>query len=325
MAELLLLDALPRQALGRARVFQEHTDLLAESDEWLLSRFRLPLHVLLQICTVLEPQLARQTKRSNPIPPHLQILTSLGFLATGTFQREMGDGSGVSQSSVSLALPLVIKFLLKLTPRYITFPNTAAEQIQIKTDFHAIAGLPNTIGAIDCTHIRIKAPSPDAFPFLNRKQYHSINVQIISDSKYKLLNVVARWQEERTTHLCCKTAQVAYVLRKVRMEMAGDRGYALASWLMTPLTIPQTRQECLYNQLHTRTRAVVERTIGVLKARWMCLDTAGGKLLYTSEKACQIILACCILHNIAVKEGVPFPDPAPAEEMPQDPPHGPHQ
>ncbi len=63
-----------------------------------------------------------------------------------------------------------------------------------------------------------------------------------------------------------------------------------------------------------------------VRARWMCLNTAGGILLYTLEKICQIIFACCILHNIAVTEGVPFPDPTPAENMPEDPPHGPsHQ
>ncbi len=86
---------------------------------------------------------------------------------------------------------------------------------------------------------------------------------------------------------------------------------------------PQTRQERSYNERRTCTRAVVERTTDVLKARWMCLDTAGGKLLFTPEKARQIILAGCVLHNIAVKECVPFPDPAPAENMPEDPPHGP--
>ncbi len=86
---------------------------------------------------------------------------------------------------------------------------------------------------------------------------------------------------------------------------------------MTPLVNPQTRQERSYNKHHLCTRAVVKRTIGVLKARWMCLDTAGGKLLFTPEKACQIILVYCVLHNTAMKEGVPFPDPPPAENMPE--------
>lgn len=66
--------------------------------------------------------------------------------------------------------------------------------------------------------------------------------------------------------------------------LLGDRGYALAPWLMTPLTNPQIYQEISYNQRHVRTRSTIERTIGILKGRWMCLDTAGGKLLYKPEK-----------------------------------------
>jgi len=46
--------------------------------------------VLRQICSLLEPQPQRETHRSSPFPPHVQVLTNLGFLATGTFQREIG-------------------------------------------------------------------------------------------------------------------------------------------------------------------------------------------------------------------------------------------
>ena len=108
--------ALALQALRRERVFRDHVDILAETDEWLTSRFRLPRTVLLQTCSLLEPQLQRETHPPSPIPPHVQVLTTLGFLATGTFQREIGDRSGVPQSSVSRALPLVIKALISLSP-----------------------------------------------------------------------------------------------------------------------------------------------------------------------------------------------------------------
>lgn len=38
-------------------------------------------------------------------------------------------------------------------------------------------------------------------------------------------------------------------------------------------------QEILFNQMHARSRS----TIDILKWRWMCLDSAGGKLLYKPE------------------------------------------
>lgn len=62
-------------------------------------------------------------------------------------------------------------------------------------------------------HVRIKAASPDPFPFLNYKQYHSINVQLISDAKYNLLNVVARWPGGAQDFVC-KTTQLAFVAWK---------------------------------------------------------------------------------------------------------------
>jgi len=39
-------------------------------------RFRLPRTRLLQICSLLKPQLQRETRRSNPIPPHVSFWIS---------------------------------------------------------------------------------------------------------------------------------------------------------------------------------------------------------------------------------------------------------
>ena len=108
MAYLLLLENVADRALRRERIFRDHRDLFAESDEYLLGRFRLPRAVLMEICNSLEPALQSHTTRSNPVPPHVQVLSILGFFATGTFQRELGDRVGISQASISRALPRVV-------------------------------------------------------------------------------------------------------------------------------------------------------------------------------------------------------------------------
>ncbi|CAI5678493.1 unnamed protein product [Oreochromis niloticus] len=50
----------------------------------------------------------------------------------------------------------------------------------IKEGFHKIAGFPGVIGCIDGTHIPIIAPSVNEGDYVNRKSFHSINVQVSS-------------------------------------------------------------------------------------------------------------------------------------------------
>ncbi|KAJ1116546.1 hypothetical protein NDU88_004756 [Pleurodeles waltl] len=51
---------------------------------------------------------------------------------------------------------------------------------------------------------------------------------------------------------------------------------------------------------------VIERTFGLLKARFRYLHMTGGTLFYSPKKVCQIIVACCMLHNLALRRQVPF-------------------
>ena len=107
MANLALLEDLAQAALRRERVFNERADVLAESDAWLISRLSFSRHILLYLCNQLSPVLERETKRTNAIPVRAQVLSTLGFLATGTFQRDIADRSGISQPTMSQLLPAV--------------------------------------------------------------------------------------------------------------------------------------------------------------------------------------------------------------------------
>lgn len=54
--------------------------------------------------------------------------------------------------------------------------------------FYTKHNFPGVIGCIDCTHIAIHSPSVDDPEFhehlyVNRKNYHSINVQLVSIEK----------------------------------------------------------------------------------------------------------------------------------------------
>ena len=52
MAYLALLEDLENRALRRERVFKERADLLSESTEWLLSRYRFPKNILMSYAVI---------------------------------------------------------------------------------------------------------------------------------------------------------------------------------------------------------------------------------------------------------------------------------
>ena len=64
---------------------------------------------------------------------------------------------------------------------------------EIKQKFHSINGFPNVIGAIDCTHIPIKAPKENEAFYVNRKHYHSVNIQVVANSQQFIMSVCARY------------------------------------------------------------------------------------------------------------------------------------
>ena len=85
--------------------------------------------------------------------------------------------------------------------------------------------------------------------------------------------------------------------------LLGDRGYPCQPRLLTPYPDPEPGPQQNFNWAHCSTRAQVEMTKGLLKARFQCLR----HLRVTPERACDIIVAYVVLHNIATIRGEQHP------------------
>jgi len=106
-----------------------------------------------------------------------QLMITLKFYATGTFQATVGDLFGVDQGTTSRTITRVTRALLRRMSTYVHLPNQHEADIQ-KAEFFKMARFPNVIGCVDGTHIRIIAPSENEYEYVNRKNQHSINVQV---------------------------------------------------------------------------------------------------------------------------------------------------
>ncbi|XP_076745051.1 neurotrimin isoform X9 [Maylandia zebra] len=95
--------------------------------------------------------------------------------------------------------------------------------------------------------------------------------------------------------------------------LLGDRGYACRQYFMTPFPDPNPGPQTRYNAALARTRARIEMTFGQIKGRFQCLKS----LRVAPDRACDIIVACAVLHNIATirKERTPVVEVQPDDDL----------
>jgi len=183
-----------RQNIRRERLLRDYANSLDYlHDDDIIRRYRLSRPMILNLCRMFENDLQRPTMRSRAFAVSLQIMMALRFYATGSFQLVNADVHNVSRSSVSRFIRDVTSCLVSVCQQYIAMPTDPANLQNIMQGFHNIANFPNVVGAIDGTHIRIKAPSIDEHFYVNRKNYHSINIQGVCDANMTFLNIVAKW------------------------------------------------------------------------------------------------------------------------------------
>ena len=179
----------------------------------------------------------------------------------------------------------------------ITF-TTSKERSDAWFDY---CGLPNIQAAVDCTHVPIRAPNKDQYPgnYFNRKNWYSVNVQLMCDLNTRILDCVPDWpgsvHDSRIIKNC--TVYNDFMSGRLKGVKLGDGGYGATTFLATPVKNPLTPEEQRYNRQHARGRAVIERTNGILKRRFFCL---GSQLRIAIDRVPSTIYACCILHNKAL-------------------------
>ncbi|CAH1382911.1 unnamed protein product [Tenebrio molitor] len=140
--------------------------------------------------------------RRSAISKQTKILIALNFFASGSYQNSVAYNLfwAVSQSTVSRCITEVVNALNQpaIFNTWVKFPNTLRQLETIREEFYHKYGMPGVIGVIDCTHVAIYPPQihNNLYPehiYVYRKNYHSINVQLICDSNLKITNVNARF------------------------------------------------------------------------------------------------------------------------------------
>ncbi|XP_034072552.1 putative nuclease HARBI1 [Gymnodraco acuticeps] len=266
-----------------------------------------------------QSQLQCRTLRSHALTVEEQVLIALRFYACETFYEVIADSMGVHRTTVGEVVTAVSDALARLLDHFVTFP-TDGQIAKVKQNFFFLGDMPNTIGVINCTHVHIQAPRQREWEYVNRKGRHSINVQLVGDADLAITNCVVRWPGSVHDARIFRESRLFTEFQTNRPDgvILADSAYPLLPWVMTPFPTANTPSQMRNNNAHGRTRCAIERLNGVLKRRFACLNYLRVEL----QGACQITLACIVLHNIAVHRRVPLsdiddpPEPlAPADDL----------
>lgn len=130
---------------------------------------------------------------STAIPVETKVLAFLGQLRSGSFQWMLGRGCGFSQSSASRIIEECVNHTLTFVDSTIDFPISAEEQVRVKQEFFKLGRIPNVLGIVDGTHVALSSEFQTEPAYVNRKQFHSINCQVVAGPDYRFFDVVAKW------------------------------------------------------------------------------------------------------------------------------------
>lgn len=314
---IAIIDAVQRRNQLRltreeSKFLRDRSDPFSLTDQRFIELFRVNKEMAHFLFTELQP-LMQDASRITRIPCELRILAVLRFFATGNYQRGVGQEHmlSISQQALSRCITEVSEHIQNhFHEEWIRFPQ-GEELNNNKVKFFEQCGMPGVIGAIDCTHIAIIAPRDEEHNYVNRKGFHSKNVQLICDQNLLILNVNATFPGSVHDSFIWRQSQVKVHLQNAfengqrNTWLLGDSGYPQEPWLMTPIqgALPHSAER-RYNDSHTLGRNCIERVNGVLKGRFRCL-LGERKLRYEPQKVGVIINACCILHNMCIKWRVP--------------------
>ena len=263
--------------------------------------------------------------RGGALTTKMRLEAFLRYMADPGYQIGVGEDLGLNQSSVCRSVHDISERLVQISGQWIRFPQTREEKENASSTWTAKYSFPQTIGAIDCTQIKITKPAHRLHPdeFVNRKGVHSFNVQATCDSKECFTSVCASWAGSVHDARILRSSEIPQIMQSTGSDflLLGDSGYPIKPWLMVPFSNPETPAQQCFNQVFTKERVIIERCFGQLKRRFPMLT---GVVRVATKKIPTLIVACVVLHNVAkyLQDDLPeeiYPEPIIEENIIEDP------
>ncbi|KAG5286897.1 hypothetical protein AALO_G00020120 [Alosa alosa] len=114
-----------------------------------------------------------------------------------------------------------------------------------------------------------QAPYDEEDSFVNRKNFHSINTQVVCDATLRVIDLVAMWPGSTHDSFMLMNSVTGIKFTEGEMPdgwLIGDSGYPLRPWLMTPILHPATEAEQRYSRSQSGLMQMFSRITTASKA-----------------------------------------------------------
>ena len=182
-----------------------------------------------------------------------RVAVALFRLATGSYYHTVAKVFGVSPSLVNKIVLEFCTVMNIIADGFIKFPATPNDTQQYIQKFQEFGcPIPQVVGCIDGTHIKIKCPDvPSKQDYYNRKQTYSVNTQGVVGENYKFLNVSTGFpgglHDSRVLRISdlYDLAERGLILNEpvsvilnvgIRPLLLGDSAYPPSRWILKPYT-----------------------------------------------------------------------------------------
>ena len=291
----------------------EMVETTLSDKEW-YENFRVSRETFHYILFKISTEITRKdTRMRKAISSRKRVAITLYYMGSTAEYRTVANLFGVSTAFVCLCVKDVSTAVLrKLKARFLSIPK-GDDLREVMRLYKQKWGFPLCAGSVDGTHIRIRAPAEDHTDYVNRKNYHSIVMQALVDSRYLFRDVVVGWpgsvhdarvlsnselyDSGRKGHLFDTNIKETILGVDIGPVIIGDPAYPLLEWLMKayPENENTPRWQRHFNYRLSRARMSVENTFGRWKGRFRRFLK---RVDMEVASATYLVAASCILHNI---------------------------
>lgn len=192
-------------------------------------------------------------------------------------------------------------------------PLTKEYLEEIARGFQSAANFPHCIGAVDGKHIRLVSPFESGSMYFNYKDYHSIVLMGIADSKYRftyahigsygkdcdssIFKQTQLWRsiDNKSLNMPDEKCLPSTTSPKVPHFFLADAAFGLHRHLLRPYAGTHlTVEKRIFNYRLCRARRYIECAFGILSNKWRIFHRP---LNVQPDFATDIVKACVVLHN----------------------------